>query len=83
MCCELNFCATKPRLSDFLSCLNPDSLEVLRGCKCERALADAKAPESFQFLRMGYFTPDSRDSSADRLVFNRSAALKDSFRPKT
>ena len=67
---------------DFISCLNPDSLEILSGCKAEKALAGAKAPESFQFLRMGYFTPDSKDSSPDHLVFNRSVALKDSFKPK-
>ena len=67
---------------DYLACLNPDSLEVLHGCKAERALADAKAPESFQFLRMGYFTPDCKDSAPDHLVFNRSVALKDSFKPK-
>ena len=40
---------------DFLECLNPDSLEILTGCKIERALAAAKAPESYQFMRLGYF----------------------------
>ncbi len=67
---------------DFLACLNPDSLETLTGCKVERALADAKAPESFQFLRMGYFAVDSVDSTPERLVFNRAVALKDSFKPQ-
>ena len=66
---------------DFISCLNPDSLQVLTGCKVERALADAKAPESFQFLRTGYFAVDNVDSSPERLVFNRAVALKDSFKP--
>ena len=65
---------------DFITCLNPDSLQVLTGCKVERALADAEAPQSFQFLRMGYFTPDSKDSAPGHLVFNRTAALKDSFK---
>ena len=67
---------------DFLACLNPNSLEILTGCKVERALADAKAPESFQFLRMGYFAVDSVDSTPEHLVFNRAVALKDSFKPQ-
>ena len=67
---------------DFIACLNPGSLEILRGCKVERSLEDAKAPESFQFLRMGYFAVDNRDSAPGRLVFNRAVALKDSFKPK-
>ena len=66
---------------DFISCLNPNSLEVLTGCKVEASLRDAKAPASFQFMRLGYFCPDSKDSSADHLVFNRSVSLKDSFKP--
>jgi glutaminyl-tRNA synthetase len=66
---------------DFLACMNPNSLEVLAGCKLEKSLADAKAPASFQFMRLGYFCPDSKDSSADHLVFNRSVSLKDSFKP--
>lgn len=65
---------------DFITCLNPDSLEVLTGCKLEKALADAKAPESFQFMRLGYFAVDSKDSSPEHLVFNRAVALKDSFK---
>ncbi len=66
---------------DFLACLNPNSLEILNGCKVEASLKEAKAGESFQFMRLGYFTPDSKDSSADHLVFNRSVSLKDSFKP--
>ncbi len=65
---------------DFITCLNPDSLEVLTGCKLEKALADAKAPESFQFMRLGYFAVDNKDSAPDHLVFNRAVALKDSFK---
>ncbi len=65
---------------DFLDCLNPDSLEVLTGCKVEAALADAKAPASYQFMRQGYFCVDSKDSTAEHLVFNRSVSLKDSFK---
>jgi glutaminyl-tRNA synthetase len=67
---------------DFITCLNPDSLEILTGCKVERALADATAPQSFQFLRTGYFAVDSKDSTPDHLVFNRAVALKESFKPK-
>ena len=66
---------------DFLACLNPHSLEVLTGCKVEKSLASAKAPASYQFMRLGYFCPDSRDCSEAHLVFNRSVSLKDSFRP--
>ena len=66
---------------DFLSCLNPHSLEVLTGCKVEAALRDAKAPASYQFMRLGYFCPDSKDCTPDHLVFNRSVSLKDSFKP--
>ena len=67
---------------DFLECLNPDSLEVLMGCKIERSLAAAKAPESYQFMRLGYFCPDSKDSTPEHPVFNRSVSLKDSYKPQ-
>ena len=67
---------------NFLDCLNPDSLEVLTGCKLEASLAEAKAPASFQFMRLGYFCPDSKDSTPDHLVFNRSVSLKDSYKPQ-
>ena len=65
---------------NYLDCLNPDSLKVLTGCKLEASLKDAVPGESFQFLRMGYFTPDNVDCAPDRLVFNRSVPLKDSFK---
>ncbi|MEI3092193.1 MAG: glutamine--tRNA ligase/YqeY domain fusion protein [Oscillospiraceae bacterium] len=77
---------------DFLTCLNPESLTVLTGCKVEpemRKVAEefdkkenrtgVNAP-TFQFMRMGYFCLDNRDSSAEHLVFNRSVSLKDSFK---
>ena len=66
---------------DFLACMNPNSLEVLSGCKLEKSLETAKAPASYQFMRLGYFCPDSKDSAAGHLVFNRSVSLKDSFKP--
>ncbi len=65
---------------DFLDCLNPDSLEVVTGCKLEAGLKDAAPGDRFQFMRVGYFCPDSRDSSPEHLVFNRSVGLKDSFK---
>jgi len=71
---------------NFLDCLNPDSLEVLTGCKVEAGLAKIAMPEKgktaegFQFMRQGYFCLDNRDATPDHLVFNRSVALKDSFK---
>ncbi len=65
---------------DFIDCLNPDSLEVLTGCKVEQSLAECASTDRFQFLRLGYFAPDSKDSSPEHLVFNRAVALKDSFK---
>ena len=65
---------------DFLSCLNPNSLEVLTGCKVESSLANAKAPASYQFMRLGYFCPDSKNCTPEHLVVNRSVSLKDSFK---
>jgi len=66
---------------DFLACLNEKPLEVLTGCKVEASLRDAKAPASYQFMRLGYFCPDSKDCAPGHLVFNRSVSLKDSFKP--
>ena len=66
---------------DFLDCLNPGSLEVLEGCKLEASLADAQSADRFQFLRLGYFCADSKDSKPGALVFNRAVSLKDSFKP--
>jgi len=65
---------------DYMQCLNPDSLEVLTGCKVEKALENANAPAVFQFMRLGYFAVDSKDSKPGNLVFNRAVALKDSFK---
>ncbi len=65
---------------DFLDCLNPNSLEILTGCKVESGLAEAVAPAGFQFMRLGYFCLDNKDSRPGHLVFNRSVSLKDSFK---
>jgi glutaminyl-tRNA synthetase len=67
---------------DFTEFLNSDSLEILRGCKVEKMLEGVKAPADFQFLRLGYFAVDSKDSRPGNLVFNRAVALKDGFKPK-
>ncbi|MBZ5727617.1 MAG: glutamine--tRNA ligase/YqeY domain fusion protein [Acidobacteriia bacterium] len=63
---------------DFTSNLNPQSLEVLRGAKLEPSLAGAAAGSRYQFERMGYFCVDA-DSAAGRLVFNRTAGLRDTW----
>jgi len=65
---------------DFMLCINPNSLEILRGCKVEKMLEDAKTPGAYQFLRLGYFAIDSKDSKPGAPVFNRAVALKDSFK---
>ncbi len=66
----------------FLDHLNPNSLEVLTNCKAERSLENATAPKSFQFMRLGYFCVDNKDSKPGHLVFNRSVSLKDGFKKK-
>ena len=66
---------------NFLDCLNSNSLEVLDGCKLEASLAQAQAPAQYQFLRLGYFCVDSKDSKPGALVFNRAVSLKDGFKP--
>ncbi len=63
---------------DFLENLNPESLVVLKNCKLEPSLKDAKVGENYQFLRKGYFCLD-RDSTKERLIFNRTVTLKDTW----
>ncbi len=75
------FTVENPEEGDFLDYLNPDSLQVLTGCKVESGLKDAKPGESYQFMRQGYFCADSKDSGPNKLVFNRSVKLKDGFKP--
>jgi len=64
---------------DFLADVNPDSLQVLSGCKGEPGLANATLQQHYQFEREGYFYLDSRYSSAERLVFNRTIGLRDNW----
>ena len=71
---------------NFLDFINPSSLEIKNNCKVEAMVKNlpmpqkAKDSKSFQFIRQGYFCLDNVDSSPDHLVFNRSVALKDSFK---
>jgi glutaminyl-tRNA synthetase len=64
---------------NFLDSINPNNLEILSGCKAELSLGDAKLDDRFQFERQGYFCLDSQYSTADKIVFNRTIGLKDSF----
>ena len=66
-------------LEDYLENLNPESLVVLKDCKIDADLATAKAGDSFQFMRNGYFTVD-KYSKEDDVIFNLTATLKDSFK---
>ncbi|HYC71395.1 MAG TPA: glutamine--tRNA ligase [Opitutaceae bacterium] len=63
---------------DFLKVVNPKSLEVVEA-RLEPSLADAPLDARFQFERLGYFTPDPRDSRPGKLVFNRTISLKDTW----
>ncbi len=64
---------------EFKELINPESLVVRKGCKVEEYLADAKPLENFQFQRIGYFNVDP-DSTSGALVFNRTVALRDSWK---
>ncbi len=70
--------AAEKEEKDFKEYLNPDSLEILKGCKVEPGLAAATPGERFQFLRQGYFCVDA-DSTPGMPVFNRSVTLRDSW----
>jgi len=67
-----------PDAANFVADLNPDSLEVLRDARIEPALATANSDDVMQFERQGYFVRD-RDSTPEKLVFNRTIGLRDSF----
>ncbi len=66
------------KVGSFTENLNPDSVKVLKNCKLESNLKDAKAGDCFQFMRLGYFCVD-KDSTDDKKIFNRTVALKDSW----
>ena len=61
--------------------LNPNSLTVLKKCYLEPALKDAQKGDSFQFVRQGYFCVDTKDTTEDKLVFNRIVSMKSSYKP--
>ncbi|NOR69690.1 MAG: glutamine--tRNA ligase/YqeY domain fusion protein [Methylomarinum sp.] len=64
---------------NFLDAINPDSLETLTNCRVEASLAEANSGDGFQFERTGYFCVDSVDSCSDKLVFNRTVTLRDTW----
>ena len=64
---------------DYKENLNPNSLEVLQSCKAEPNIVNALPGQHFQFLRNGYFIVDTKDSSKEHFVFNRTVGLKDSW----
>ncbi|MDY0301861.1 MAG: glutamine--tRNA ligase/YqeY domain fusion protein [Trichlorobacter sp.] len=68
--------------ADYKQFLNPDSLTVLNQCRIEASLLQAKAGESFQFERLGYFCADEKDSKPEKPVFNRVVTLRDSWGAK-
>lgn len=72
----------KKEEKDFKDFINPASLEVLTDCKLEPSLQTAKIGERFQFQRLGYFCVDTRYTTDDKLVFNRTVSLKDSWAKK-
>ncbi|WP_166362776.1 glutamine--tRNA ligase/YqeY domain fusion protein [Pseudomonas akapageensis] len=65
--------------ASFLDNINPDSLQVLTGCRAEPSLGQAQAEDRFQFEREGYFCADLKDSQPGRPVFNRTVTLRDSW----
>jgi glutaminyl-tRNA synthetase len=68
-----------PEGAGWLTSINPKSFEVLRACRVEPILADAKPGERYQFERLGYFCVDSVDSTKSKPVFNRTVSLRDTW----
>jgi glutaminyl-tRNA synthetase len=66
-------------VNDWRECFNHKALNVLKDCKLESSLRDALIDQSFQFERKGYFCVDSKDSTKEKLVFNRTIALRDTW----
>jgi glutaminyl-tRNA synthetase len=67
---------------DWLSKINPNSLEIIESAKLEPSLKNSKPLDKFQFERMGYFCVDTKYSLEQKLVFNRTVTLKDSWKGK-
>ena len=77
------FTIDEPDLADvnYLDYVNPNSLEIIKNAKVEASLKDARKNDRYQFLRIGYFCADNKDSTPEHLVFNRAVSLKDSYKP--
>ncbi len=65
--------------ADFMQCINPDSLKIIKGCKVEKAIAIDQREVQYQFEREGYFIQDSQDSHTDKLIFNQTISLRDTW----
>ena len=65
---------------NFIDNINKNSLKILENCKLEASLKNYKLGESYQFMRLGYFTPDLKNCTENNLVFNKSVSLKESFK---
>jgi glutaminyl-tRNA synthetase len=72
------FAEPEPDISDFAAAINPQSMEILSDCRVETALAGRNDGQAVQFERQGYFCADA-DSTPERLVFNRTVGLRDSW----
>ena len=77
------FTIDAPDLADvnYLDYINKDSLITIKNAKVEASLKNAGSDDRYQFLRVGYFCADNKDSSPEHLVFNRAVSLKDSYKP--
>ena len=77
------FTIDEPDLADvnYLDFINKDSLVTINNAKVEASLKNAGSEDRYQFLRVGYFCADNKDSSPEHLVFNRAVSLKDSYKP--
>ena len=77
------FTIDAPDLADvnYLDFINENSLVTIKNAKVEASLKTAGPEDRYQFLRVGYFCADNKDSSSDHLVFNRAVSLKDSYKP--
>lgn len=73
------FIKEDPEDGELTDNLNPDSLTVLKNCQLEPSLAGTESGVTYQFMRQGYFTADTEDSSPSHLVFNRTLPLRDSW----
>jgi len=69
-------------LDNWLETINPNSLEIIPNAKLEPYLKSAKPLDNFQFERLGYFCVDSKYSTSEKLVFNRTVTLKDTWAKK-